>query len=150
MSKRKNYLVRIKKSLANNFNQTKKSTKQISSDLLSKFNNFKGYTKSDSFEDNIDQLILRLQMFDTDLVVPNMDKLNRNQRVHKKMSLVKASFARLNIELAPYGMAAGSVFGPKGSAAGAFTGTYLFAFCVLLTAYERFSSAPDGVVLVPT
>lgn len=73
----------------------------------------------------MDQLILNLQMFDDDFVVPNMDKLNRNQRINKKLKLIRKSFKNLNIDLAPYGIMAGSPLGPKGAAAGAFLGTYV-------------------------
>lgn len=98
----------------------------------------------------MDQLILNLQMFDDDFVVPNMDKLNRNQRINKKLKLIRKSFKNLNIDLAPYGIMAGSPLGPKGAAAGAFLGTYVFIGCLAIVAYGKYSSTPDALHVVTT
>lgn len=100
----------------------------------------KEYVKSDHFEDDLDYFILNLQMFDTDLTVPDMDKSGRNQRIAKKLKLVKKSFKKLNLEYGPVGGALGSLFGPKGMITGSFLGSYFFAGCLVVTAYQRFKS----------
>ncbi len=139
-------------SVRNGFNKTLKFSKnsfnKFSSHIGEKFTDLKNYSKSEHFEDDIDQLILNLQMFDDDLIVPNMDKINRNQRINKKFKLIRNSFKNLNIDLAPYGMATGAALGPKGAAAGAFLGTYVFIGCLAITTYGKFSSTPDPLHLV--
>lgn len=111
------------------------------------FSSIKNYVESDSFEDDLDYLIINLQMFDFDLDVPNMDRVNRSKRISKKIQLVKKSFQRLNIDYAPYGLLIGSFFGPKGSAIGAFLGTYIFAGCAGAVLMQNFGSESG---LVPT
>lgn len=98
------------------------------------------YIKSDSFEDDLDYFIMNLQMFDTDLNVPDMNRSSRNQQITKKIKLVKQSFKRLNLEYGPVGGTLGSLFGPKGMITGSFLGSYFFVGCLGVTIYQKFKS----------
>ena len=54
--------------------------------------------------------------------------------------MIKNSIKRLNIEFAPYGVAAGGfILGPQGAAAGAFLGSYVFVVCFAYTVFEKVS-----------
>ena len=112
-----------------------------------KLGDIKSYINSDNFEDDLDYFIMNLQMFDTDLNVPGMEKLNRNQRITKKLKLVKKSFQRLNLEYGPVGGAIGSFFGPKGMITGSFLGSYFFLGCLGVTVYQRIQSVNDQLSL---
>jgi hypothetical protein len=111
----------------------------ISKFVNQKIKQTKAYFKSDSFEDDLDYLIINLQMFDAELEVPQMNRVGSSQRISKKICLVKASFRRLNIEFAPLGMTVGSSIGPKGMAFGSLLGTYIFLGCMSVVFWKRFS-----------
>jgi hypothetical protein len=137
------YLGKLGSTFGTTFKFSKNTVNKFSLNINQKFADLKNYSKSDSFEDDIDYLIINLQIFDSDLVVSNMDKLNRNQRINRKLKLIKKSFKNLNVDFAPIGIAAGSAFGPNGAAAGAFLGTYLFVGCVAVAVYGKYSSVED-------
>ncbi len=111
---------------------------------------FTDYVKSDNFEDDLDYFIMNLQMFDADLTVSLMDKSNRNQRITKKLKLVKKSFKRLNLEYGPLGGAIGSLLGPKGMITGSFLGSYFFMGCLGVTIYQKFNSKSTETELILT
>ncbi len=107
----------------------------------------KDYFKSESFEEEIDYLILNLQMFDLDLEVPAMGRFNRNQRINCKLRLLQRTFKRLNLNYAPYGVVVGSLFGPKGTAMGSLLGTYIFLGCLSASVWRGFSKdVTEGLV----
>lgn len=122
---------------------------QRSSDLFKeRASEVKNYFTSDQFEDDLDYLILNLQMFDTELDVPNFDELSRSQRINRKVKLLRASLKRLNMGYAPIGMMLGATVGPKGAAVGSLLGSYIFAACVLSTVVKRFNES--GNVMLKT
>lgn len=100
----------------------------------------KVYFESDNFEDELDYFILNLQMFDPEISVPDMSRNRRIFRINKKLRILRHSFKRLNLNYAPYGMAAGAFFGPKGTAAGSFLGTYIFLGCASASIWRHFGA----------
>ncbi|MBK7892155.1 MAG: hypothetical protein IPJ84_15330 [Bdellovibrionales bacterium] len=108
------------------------------------------YVQSESFETDIDCLIEKLQLFDSDLTVPDLRGLRRAQRINRKVKLVRGSFKRLNIEYAPIGAGAGVfVAGPKGAVIGAQLGVGIFVGCVGGVAFSRISEIRQGGDGVP-
>ncbi len=110
-----------------------------------KFQNFKEYIKSDNFEEDVDLLIVNLQWFDPILDVPNMNKLNKAQRINKKIQLIRNSFIRLNAEGAGVGLL---LAGPQGASVATSFISGSFALLIAKILYDRATSALGDLVPV--
>lgn len=102
-----------------------------------RFETFKNYFKSDQFEDDLDYIIMNLQMFDLELEVPDLSKHNGPRRIAIKIKILKQSFIRMNAFYGPIGAMGGAAAGPKGAAAGAFLGSYIFGGVSLYSLFSR-------------